>query len=420
MSYTIHKNCRGCGYGPKPNAGGFKSGDENQRLVSVLNLGVMPLPNAFKTADSPRPGHYPVELMVCPRCGLGQLSAVVDPEVMYSDYPYVTSPSETMRNHLDSLWEMLVGVKKIESVIEIGSNDGLCLEHFRGLGAKNVLGIDPAHNLVKIAKKRGINSVCSLFDEGSALEACTALTEPDLILARHVFCHIDNWQEFISNVGIMSSKETIVCIEVPYAMDLMLECQWDTVYAEHLSYLTILSMKHLLENTLFQLHHVVRFPVHGGAIAIILTRKDCGVEPNQSVEDYLKNERCGVSDWFEFAKRANDQIANMSILINTLRGDNKRVVGFGASAKSTMWINACKFTKKDIEAVYDYTPQKLYTFIPGTEIPVKHEGSFYADAADYAILWCWNFEAEVKKRQEKWLNGGGKFIVPVPCVRILD
>lgn len=417
--YKVHTNCRACGYGPPFTPDGIKSGSTKDHLESILDLGVMPLPNAFKQTNEKRPGHYPIELLACPRCGLGQLSAVVDPEVLYSNYPYVTSPSKTMHRHFDALWLMLNEERPIERVVEIGSNDGLCLEVFKNHGAKYVMGIDPAENLVKLSRERGITTQCSLFNRESANTAADSGVPIDLILARHVFCHVDNWREFMNNIAVMCTQETLVCIEVPYAHDTIESCEWDQVYAEHLSYLTIRAMKYLLEDSAMRLHRIVRFPIHGGTVALLLRRTDSKIPVDSSVEEFLKTEKCAIVDWKNFAIKANDQISNLRLLVRRLRDEGKRVAGYGASAKSTVWINACGFRKSEIYGVYDYTPQKLYTTIPGTDIPVIHEGAFYADNSDYAVVWAWNFLDEIMKRQEKWISGGGKFIVPVPEVTIL-
>lgn len=417
--YKVHKNCRACGYGPPITPDGIKCAASGEMLESVLNLGVMPLPNAFRAADQTHPGWYPVELLVCPRCNLGQLSAVVDPEVLYSDYAYVTSPSETMRLHFDSLWEVLSEEQPINTMVEIGSNDGLLLDHFRRKGARGVLGIDPAANLAKIASDRGIQTIVGLFNPVTAVQAASERESVDLILARHVFCHVDNWQEFVRSLRILAGHETLICIEVPYAQETIDNCEWDQVYAEHLSYLNLQSIRWLLKDSGLHLHHIVKFPIHGGAIAILLRVDGCKNPPRSSVETYLASEHCSLSDWKRFADKAKDQIVNLKLLVQKLRGEGKRVTGYGASAKSTVWINACKFTNKDISCVYDCTTQKLYCNIPGTNIPVVHEGAFYANNPHYSIVWAWNFLPEILRRQEKWIKDGGKFIVPVPEVRII-
>jgi len=420
MSYRPHIGCRACGYASPAGPRGIKSAGPTEHLESILNLGVQPLANAFRKSGEPRPGHYPLELMVCPRCTLGQLSATVDPAVLYANYPYVTSPSQTMRQHFEALWKALKREQKIETVVEIGSNDGLCLDHFRDLGAARVLGIDPADNLVKLAKARKVDTLCSMFDRDSANMAVAAMPPIDLVLARHVFCHIDDWQEFINNVSVLCSKETLVCIEVPYAQDMIDHCQWDTVYAEHTSYLTLRAMKHLLEGSMLKLQRVLRFPVHGGVIGILLRRRDSTAEPNGLLEDSIDEERCELQHWRAFAQKAQDQIANLRTLVRGLRSEGKRVCGYGASAKSTVWISACGFTKQDIAFICDATAAKVYCTSPGTDIPIVHEGDHFTQCMDYVICFCWNFFGELASREKAFKHSGFKWIVPVPEIRIVD
>lgn len=419
MSYTVHNRCRACGWGPAFDPGGTKTAANSQRLESVLNLGIMPLPNAFKKSGEPRPGYYPLELMACPQCTLGQLSAVVDPVEIYSHYAYVTSTSQMMARHLAALWQAFNRYRTIETVVEIGANDGLCLEYFKGFGAHHVLGIDPAKNLVEKAVKRGVNSLYSMFDRQAAEMAVSSLPPIDLVLARHVFCHVNDWPEFINNVGVLCQKNTVVCIEVPHAHDLIARCEWDTVYAEHTSYMTIKAMLTLLEGSALKLQQILHFPVHGGVLAMILRRRDCDVSVMPEVQQRLELEKCSLEDWRHFADRARDQINSLSILVRDLVADHKRVVGYGASAKSTMWVNACKLTRREIEAIYDCTPEKQYTTSPGSDIPIRHEGAFFADAADYAVMWCWNYQQEVLEKNQNWLDGGGRFIIPVPALQII-
>lgn len=418
MSYRPHVRCRACGYGPPLNAIDIKSGDQ-YRLESVLNLGVLPLPNAFRKGNASRPGHYPVELLVCPRCTLGQLSAVVDPEVLYSDYPYITSDSATMRDHFNNLWVALNKEREIDSVVEIGSNDGLLLDHFRCLGAGHVMGIDPAKNLVKKANERGVNTVCSLFDRDAANMAQAAMPPVDLVLARHVFCHIDDWQQFIVNVAVLCSKETLVCIEVPYAGDMIRKVEWDTVYAEHTSYLTIKALQYLLDGSPLRIQTILTFPIHGGAIGVLLRRRDSEAPANGGLQKYIEEERCSMEDWKTFAGKSRDQITNLELMVKGFVQDGKTVVGYGASAKSTMWVNACRFTREHVRFITDNTPQKLYSTAPGTNIPITDPGAILRDLPDYVILWAWNYEAEILEKEKLAREKGVQFIIPTNPIRIV-
>lgn len=420
MSYRIHNQCRACGYGRDFTPGYTKSAKPSDRMEMVLNLGVMPLANAFKKDGDPRPGHYPVELLVCPRCTLGQLSAVVDPVVMYDNYPYVTSPSQTMLGHFDSLWASLNAVQPIKTIVEIGSNDGLCLEHYRHLGAEQVMGIDPAKNLVEMAVKRGVSSLCCMFDRQAAEMASSSMPPVDLVLARHVFCHVDDWQSFINNAAVLCNKNTLVCIEVPHAHDMISRCEWDTIYAEHMSYLTVKSVQHLLEGSALKLQKILHFPIHGGAIALLLRRRDWEGEQDPSVNEYIRSERCTIQDWREFSDRARDQIINLSILVRDLVDSGKKVCGYGASAKSSVWVNACKFTRREIAFICDSTAAKVYSTSPGTDIPIVHEGEHFTQCMDYVILFAWNYREEIMAREAKFKHHGFKWIIPTPKVEVIE
>lgn len=416
MSYKVHTNCRACGYGPAFMAPNIKSGAPVDHLESVLDLGVMPLANAFRQNSQKRPGHYPVELLVCPRCFLGQLSAVVDPEVLYADYPYITSRTEMMLEHFRKLWTEMNELRPIENVVEIGSNDGYCLKVLTELGAQRVLGIDPAKNLCDEAAKDGVQSICALLDRESAEMARAAMPPIDLILARHVFCHVDDWQGFINNLGVMMTKDTIACIEVPYAGDMIRDCSWDTIYAEHLSYLTIKSMMHLLDNSMLRLHKVLSFPIHGGAICLVLMRRDNELPRHPSVNAFLEDEKCSLGAWRRFADQAKDSIAVMRSLVHDIREQGKTIAGLGASAKSTVWINACKFTRNDLLFIADTTRWKMYSSTPGTSIPILDSGAVLRELPDYTIVFAWNYKDEVIRNNQMYLNKGGTLIFPVPKI----
>lgn len=417
--YTNIVRCRACGFGTPENPGGIKSGQPTDKLIPVLDLGLHPLANNFVKEGEPRAGFAPLQLLFCPQCSLAQLSVVVDPVQIYEKYAYVTSPSATMREHFGSLVRDIKTESKNGSVVEIGSNDGLLLAFLADAGYGNVVGIDPAKNLAEKARKSGVVVINDFFNEGSARSALLASGEVDTVIARHVFCHVADWRGFVKGLEILASKDTVVCIEIPCVTDQLEACSFDQVYHEHLSYMPIKAMKALLNRTLFHLHRVIHYPVHGGAHLVMLRRNDCVMPPHPSVQETLESENVTLERWQAFAYEAKLRIVRLRDRVRSLRDMGKRVCGYGASAKSTVWINACGFTKEDIYGVYDGTMEKQYCTIPGTNIPVIHEGAFYADAADYAICFAWNYFAECKAKQHKWLETGGRWIVPVPEVRVI-
>ena len=417
--YHLVTNCRACNFGPAITAPGTKTAGNADRLQPVFSLGVQPLANDFRTESEERAGFAPLEVLLCPRCGLAQLSIVVRPEILYANYPYVTSKSQMMQEHFKRLWDDCSKLTTCKTVLEIGSNDGDFLAYCAANGAESVQGIEPSENLVATARKHGVMTLHAFFGSEAADVALQIMPKVGIIFARHVFCHVDDWDAFMRALQLVADKDTVVCIEVPYVMDQLEANSFDQIYHEHLSYLSIRAVRALLDSGPFHLRKILHYPIHGGAIVLVIQRRSSEIEPDESVSRYLSAEDITYQTWKQFGARCRVQIDELSRYVRQLADNGKRVVGYGASAKSTVWINACGFTKKEISCVYDCTPEKWYRYIPGTDIPVVHEGGFYVDNPDFAVLFAWNFAAECLSKQRKWLEGGGKFIVPVPSLRVI-
>jgi novobiocin biosynthesis protein NovU/D-mycarose 3-C-methyltransferase len=400
--YHLHTHCRACGFAFH-GAGGNRNPTE--KLVEVLDLGIQPLANDFCKRGEPHAGYAPLKVLFCPQCSLAQLSVVVDPAVLYKNYPYVTSPSEMMRAHFKALISDIEQETTGLTVLEIGSNDGRLLNIMQLDHGYSVTGVDPAANLVAIANSNGVPTRIGLFGSLLALTLCKA----DVVIARHVFCHVDDWHDFVLGLEAVSHRGTLICIEVPYAGDTLKQCEFDTVYHEHLSYLTIKAVNALLAPTSFRLHKVIRYEIHGGAILLMLRHKDRATPPPGGFTDAITQE-----DWDRFSERATEQQLALRNQLDTIRILGKRVAALGASAKSTVWINACGFTRKDIAFIADNTPQKQYTFSPGTDIPIVDEGAILRELPDYLVIFCWNFLPEVLEKFKLAREKGVKFIVPVP------
>ena len=386
-------------------------------MVEVVDLGIQPLANDFQDESGCHAGHAPLKVMCCPRCSLAQLSVVVDPAILYSNYSYVTSTTDLMKEHFVRLWDDMQRARKISSVLEIGSNTGDFLIHVRDHGAARIIGIDPAKNLGLIARDKMIHTISRVFNESSAIEARNCVDGIDAVVARHVFCHVDNWKEFLANLLLLGDKETIYCIEAPCAQDMIAMNSWDQIYHEHLSYLTIRAMNSAVDDTGLHIHSVQKYPIHGGAIVITLRRDESSVQPDVEAWGDLGAENVTVDTWLELAKRAKEHQTNLRGTIERLLAQGKTVVGFGASAKSTVWINACGLTRKHLRFICDSTPQKQWKFSPGSDIPIVDEGALMRELPDYAVCFAWNFLPEIIDRFQPWIKKGGKFIVPVPEIR---
>lgn len=375
-------------------------------MIPVCDFGVRFLANDFKSDDEPRHGAYPVVVLFCEACSLAQTSAVVSPEVLYDYYSYTTSKSQTMRNHFASLWGEIQHECQARTVLEIGSNTGDLLEYCRDHGAEFVAGVEPSRNLSDISRSKGI---CT-FTEAYGKNGVYYSVARDVIIARHVFCHVNDWVGFVASLEADSGPNTVAVIEVPYVLDTLRECQLDQLYLEHTSYLSLHAMSALLKDSAFHIHKVTRYEIHGGAIAIFLRRNDSGIAPHESAARMLAEERITINDWREFTSNACRKIHDLKTSIGCFFA--RKVCAFGASAKSSVWIQACGFTKDDIAFICDNTPQKQGCLSPGTDIPIVPESHLTRENADVCINFAWNFHREISEKLKPWIEAGGTLVNP--------
>lgn len=400
--YKQHFQCRACG---------------SFALVEVFKFDrPMPLANDFVKPSDERQGFTPLRVMVCEQCSLAQLGETVNPEVLYKNYAYVTSRSQTMHRHFDRLCKDIISENDKGSIVEIGSNDGHFLTHALTYGLSPALGIDPAENLAGAAN--GIHQLVKFFDKTTALEAREMMPHPAHIVARHCFCH-QEWKPFMQAIDLLAKKDTLISIEVPYAYDLIQRVEFDSIYQEHTSYLTLKSVLALLKDTPFHIHAVVRYGIHGGCVLIMLRHNDNPSPPHLSADEMMAEEKITMDSWKDFAYRARMKIANLQKQVWELREKGKIVCAFGASAKASVLINACGFTRDDIHFVTDNSPHKPGRLLPGTDILVIEEDQMLSEHPDYAIMTAWNYETEIIAKCAKWRARGGKFIVPDREIRIV-
>lgn len=403
MSYTEHTHCRIC---------------RTPSLETVFDLGSQPLANDHCLPGDARQGLYPLKIMSCEKCGLAQLSAVVDKELLYRHYSYVSSSSSTMQKHYHRLFLDLESEQPEKTVVEIGSNNGDLLKFAEGRGW-NVLGIDPAINICKIASEQGIPNIPEFFDTSSAHMALSKFPKPGVILARHVFAHIDDWHGFFDALKVLADTKTLIALEFPYLGDFLDKLSWDTAYHEHLNIVSLRPLVRLLAETPFHLHRVVRMGIHGGALLVMLRHTESGIDPHLSAQESLCDEAITLSDWNNFSKRAHSNIAQLSTVVQDLKKSGKIVCIFGASAKTTVMTAACHFDESVISFCTDNSPLKPGRLIPGTGIPIIHEEQMLSEHPDYAVMGAWNYATEILAKCEKWRSRGGKFLIPGAELRVV-
>lgn len=383
-------------------------------LEPAFDLGPQHLANGFYKAGHPKPPMFPLHVLVCPKCGLAQLSHVVDPDVLYRNYCYVTSKSETMRRHFDWLSAKAIEVlgRKPESVLEIGSNDGAFLARWKANGCR-VFGVDPAVNLAGKASDAGVPTLAMPFDERSAAHIAGRDDPPDLIIARHVFAHIDDWHQTMLALDMVAGPETLILIEVPDASKLIERGEFDTIYHEHLSYLDVSQMEYLLavcgaNGLKFKLVAEWRTELHGGSVVMGIRR---GTQPmfkpaaGKSIEAWR-----GLS---HFAAEKCEKITELFHEIPLMA----RFSGYGAPAKSTVMMNMVG--PLDLDYITDTTKEKQGLLHPCGGIPIVRPEMLDIEPVQYAFLFAWNFQDEILARESARREAGLKFLVPLPNPRIV-
>lgn len=399
----------------------------SQRLTLVLDLGSTPLANDFLAPEET--ARYdlslPLRVMLCHDCSLVQLADSVDPKVLYSRYAYVTSTSRTMDEHLTAQAAHLLGLLKPTAppkVLEIASNTGILLRKFQERGAEG-LGVEPASNIAAVARAAGVATREEFFNAATARQLASEWGQADLVVGRHVFAHIDDLRDLLAGLEAISHRDTLVAFEVPYALDFFERTEFDTVYHEHLSYISARSIAALVEGTPFTLQRIDHYPIHGGSILFHLRHRGAGVATHASVEQALARERElrleSPGTWEAFAQRVNTIRRDLPALIRSLKAQGKRIIGYGASAKGNTLLNTCGLTTAELDYIIDNTPFKQGKVAPGSRLPIRPPETLLQDRPHYALLLAWNFAPEIIAREQEYQQGGGRFIVPIPVPRVV-
>jgi hypothetical protein len=410
------KTCRMCG---------------SARLEPILDLGRTALANDFVTAAEVAAYRtfLPLRLRLCRDCSLAQLGDVVDPGVLYSRYAYVTSTSRTMDAHLTEQASQVAaqfGAAAPDGklrVLEIASNTGIYLQKFKAMGCE-VLGVEPARNIAELAEQDGVPTWTDFFSAQSARQIRDEWGRPDVILGRHVFAHIDDLRDLLQALDILAHERTLVGFEVPYLVDMLEKTEFDTIYHEHLSYVPLRAVQALLAGTPFALERVDRYPIHGGSILFQFRRRSAGVAAHAGVAAALEREKSlrldDPASWQGFVRKVSHIRTGLPALIRKLRGEGRRVIGYGASAKGNTLLNTSGLKAGDLDYIIDNTPFKQGKLAPGSWIPVRPPEALLADQPDYALLLAWNFAGEIIGRERLYQERGGRFILPIPEPRIVE
>ena len=387
----------------------------------------MPPANSFLTKEkinAMKEPKFPLDVYFCENCSLVQIGYSVPPEELFTDYIYVTSTSDAIHRHAALLANELKNRFFLDNkslVVEIASNDGCVLGYFKKLGIK-VLGVEPARNVAKIAMEKGIETYVDFFNEKTAIDIAKKYGKADVILARHVFAHVPEIHDFVKGLKHQLKKDGLIAIEAPYLVDMIQKTEFDTIYHEHLSYLSLRPMSKLFKKYGMELFDIEYFNIHGGALMYFICNEG-SYEVNPRVEKYLSEEKINgfyeIDVYSKFAKRTMLLKTKLMDLLNRLKQEGNTIAAYGAPAKGNTLLNFCGISTDLIDYIVDKSPYKQNLFTPGMHIPVFSPNKLIEEMPDYTLLLAWNFADEILEQQKAYLEKGGRFIIPVPEPKII-
>jgi hypothetical protein len=392
-------------------------------LEILLDLGFSPISNDFLESEKEVSALYPLILLVCKDCEFLQLSEVHDREIHFNKiYPYFSRNSKTWVSHCylssKALFERF-SLNKNDLVIEVASNDGTYIENFLNLGM-TVLGIEPSANVADVAIKRNIPTRVEFFSKEMAIRLREEGLLPKLIVGNNVLAHVPNIVDFLSGISILLSADSAAVIEFPHATQMILNNQFDTVYHEHYSYLSLQSLIPILEKVGLEVFDVEEHPLHGGSLRIFLQASGGKRMVETSVERILRFEKqlspLTPSVRENFQRRQVDVVRDLKNKLNAYKKAGFRVVVFGAAAKGTTLLNVAKVDSSLIDFAVDSSEAKQGRWIPGTGIEIRHPNELHQNPADVILILAWNFAEEIILQIKSSLPVPKFFLIPIPEV----
>jgi SAM-dependent methyltransferase len=402
--YRRRTTCRSC------------SGRE---LDLVLALGEQPLANALlaSPADFHTERRFPLDLFFCRSCALVQVLDLVDPELLFGHYLYVTGTSETIAAHNEQYADVVLGrlgLGPSDLVAEIASNDGSLLQCFRARGVR-VLGIEPARNIADIARARGIETEGQFFERQAGALIAKGHGRARAIIANNVFAHVDDPVGFLAGCADLLTDDGLVFIECPYALDMLQRNEYDTIYHEHLSYFSVSSLARIAEAAGLSVVSVDRVPVHGGSIRVALRKGGVHLDAPEVMMGLERAQGLtSLEHWLSFGRAAERNRDELLRFLRALIDEGRSIAAYGAPAKGNTLLNYCGIGVDMLPWTVDRNPLKVGRFTPGTHIPVLPVDTVLERRPDFLLVLPWNFADEIIRQQHAFAEGGGRFIIPIP------
>lgn len=383
----------------------------------------MPLVNAFlKKEDIINEKKFDLTVSFCPSCYLVQLSKTVDPKILFRNYVYFSSVTKSILNHSKKTAQAFIKRFQLNSkslILEIGSNDGVHLQFYKKAGIQ-VLGIDPAKNIAKVANKKGIKTIPDFFSLQLAKGLVKKGIKTDLMYGANVFAHVPEIVDLTKGIKLVLKETGTAVFEFPYVKGLF-ENKFDTIYHEHVFYYSIIALQNLFSRVDLQIYDVEEIPTQGGSLRIYVSHVD-QFATSQRVINLVKQELSDgynlVQTYKKMSKRVEKLKKDITALLIKLKKDKKRIAGYGAPAKGIILLNYFGL-KKYIDFIVDKAPAKQSLYTPGVHMFVYPPSYVDVKNPDYLFIFPWNIVVEIMQERKKFRKLGGKFIIPIPKLKIV-
>ncbi len=394
-----------------------------------VDLGMSPLANSYLSMDqnNQMEHFFPLRVYVCEKCFLVQLPEFETPEAIFGDYAYFSSYSDSWLKHAKKYTDYMVGrfgFNAKSRVIEIASNDGYLLQYFV---EKNipVIGIEPAQNVAEVAQQCGITTIVKFFGSKTAEELAGSGAKGDLVVGNNVLAHVPGLNDFVAGLKIVLKDKGVVTMEFPHLMKLMDENQFDTIYHEHFSYFSFMTVEKIFSYHGLTLFDVQELPTHGGSLRIFAKHEeDKDKKITENVVNLRNREKeAGFQHLETYTNFDCKVVAAKRDLLNFLisaKQEEKSIVGYGAAAKGNTLLNYCGVRQDFVDYVVDRSPHKQDHLLPGSHIPIYSPDKIQDTKPDYLLILPWNIKKEIMDQMSYIRNWGGRFVVPIPSVEVFD
>ncbi|HUB63561.1 MAG TPA: class I SAM-dependent methyltransferase [Methylocella sp.] len=395
---------------------------------TFVNLGVSPLCESFLAADEldAMEPFFPLHVLVCDQCFLVQLREYVSPRHIFTEYAYFSSYSTSWVAHAKTYCEMIkdrLGLGAESLAVELASNDGYLLQHFLPLGVP-VLGVEPASNVAKAAIEKGIPTRIDFFGAALAETLVAEGIRADLILGNNVLAQVPDLNDFVSGMRHLLKPEGIITLEFPHLQRLIEGNQFDTIYHEHFSYFSLVTIETMAMKHGLKLIDVEELATHGGSIRVYLAHQASRRQPMEAVAHMLGRERdlgfLDVKTYASFAGQVCRAKRQLLAFLIKAKDDGKTICGYGAPGKGNTLLNYCGIGTDFLDFTVDRNPYKHGRFTPGKHIPILAVGAIDTAKPDYILILPWNLRNEIMRQMHHVGSWGGKFIVPIPAVEVID